>query len=300
MSSEPRVRQAEWTIGRLLSWTTEFLAHKDIEDARLASEILLAHATDNRRIELYTRFDHVPDANAVARFRVLVQRAAAREPVAYLVGQKEFYSLPFTVTPDVLIPRPETETLVEVVIHRCETSNLEHPRLLDIGTGSGCIAVSLLTTLSGATVVASDISPAALDVAKENARRHGVLERATFVEADRLALPDGVVPDGGFDVIMSNPPYIARDEMDGVDATVREYEPHAALTDGSEGLTFYQSMAADAPTMLASDGVVVVEVADGKAQVVSETMCREDSFQPCGTWKDRVGGPDRVLMFTRR
>lgn len=298
MGSEATVNETEWTIGRLLNWTTDYFVRREIADARLSGEILLAHAIDSRRIDLYTRFDQVPDPDAVARFRALIKRAAAREPVAYLVGEKEFFSLPFFVTPAVLIPRPETETLVEVVVHRCRQVGLDAPRLLDVGTGSGCITVSLLKTLPSATAVASDVSAAALNVAGKNAGRHGVADRIALVEADRLALPEEEIPSGGFDVIMSNPPYVSGDEMSGLDATVRNYEPHAALTDGQQGLSFYYGIAADAPRLLASGGAVVVEVADGKAQVVAETMCSKGAFEPAGAWKDRPGGPDRVLMFT--
>ncbi len=189
MSTQPDTNDTEWTIGRLLRWTADFLGQRGVEDARLASEVLLAHAAECRRIDLYTRFDEVLNGARLDQFRGWVKRAAAREPIAYLVGEKEFFSLTFRVTPAVLIPRPETETLVETVLDHCTKAGLTKPRLLDLGTGSGCIAIALLVQLEGATAVATDISPAAITLAKANAERHGVSDRFTAVEADRLGLP---------------------------------------------------------------------------------------------------------------
>lgn len=299
MSAQIDTNETEWTLARLLAWTTEYLTKQGVDEARLASEVLLAHAIGRRRIDLYARFDMVPDGESVARFRSLVKRAAAQEPIAYLVGEKEFFSLAFFVTRDVLIPRPETETLVEAVLDHCRAAKVASPRLLDVGTGCGCIAIAMLKQIEAATVVATDVSAAALDVARRNAERHGVTERFTAVEADRLALPAEVVAGGPFDVIVSNPPYIAVDEMTELDANVRDFEPHVALTDGEDGLAFYRSLRADAKPMLAPDGVIVVEVADGQAQRVIETMCEGGTFVLRGSRNDRVVGTQRVLLFSR-
>ncbi|MGB2985139.1 MAG: peptide chain release factor N(5)-glutamine methyltransferase [Phycisphaerae bacterium] len=299
MSAERETNASEWTIGRLLKWTSDYLARHQVEDARLASEVLLAHAAGCRRINLYTRFDEVLDEARLSRFREWVRRAARREPIAYLVEEKEFFSLPFRVTRDVLIPRPETELLVECVIDHCTKAGLTHPHLLDLGTGSGCIAVTLLVQLKGASAVATDVSSAALEVAGSNAERHGVLDRLTLVEADRLAVPRDVVPDGGFDVVVSNPPYVAADAMDGLDMTVRDYEPSIALSDGQDGLTFYRSMATDAPGLLAPKGVVVVEVGDGQAAAAVEIIETAGGLAHRRTRRDRVVGAQRVLMFSR-
>jgi release factor glutamine methyltransferase len=298
MSSQSEVNETSWTLGRLLSWTSDYLARRGVDDARLAGEILLAHSARCRRIDLYARFDEVLDEPRLSRFRELVRRAAAREPTAYLVEEKEFYSLPLKVTPDVLIPRPETETLVERVIDHCTEAGLPNPWLLDLGTGCGCIVVAALVQIPGAEAVATDVSPAALAVCRENAARHGVSRRLSVVEADRLALPDAVVPDRGFDILMCNPPYVAADMMDRLDVTVRSYEPSLALTDGEDGLSFYRSIASGAPDLLAAHGVVIVEVGDGQAPAVTEVMVASGSFTARGTWKDRVTGHDRVLMFS--
>ncbi|UCE60493.1 MAG: peptide chain release factor N(5)-glutamine methyltransferase [Phycisphaerales bacterium] len=300
MGQHPDTNETEWTIGRLLSWTSDYFAQRDIEDARLSAEVLLSHAAECRRIDLYARFDVPLEAGRLGRFREWVKRAADHEPIAYLVGEKEFFSLPFQVNPDVLIPRPETETVVEALLEHCRHSDLMVPRLLDVGTGSGCIAVSALVQLPNASAVATDCSAAALEVARTNALRHGVLDRLSLVEADRLALPAGVVPAGGFDVLASNPPYVARDAMDGLDAVVRDFEPRGALTDDGDGLSFYRSMAAEAAKLLADDGVVIVEVGDGLTGEVIEAMVSTGTFVHKETLKDRVVGDERVAVFALR
>ncbi|MCH7872232.1 MAG: peptide chain release factor N(5)-glutamine methyltransferase, partial [Planctomycetes bacterium] len=251
-----------------------------------------------RRIELYTRFEQTLAADVLERFRDWVRRAAGGEPIAYLVGEKEFYSLAFALTPAVLIPRPETEVLVQCVIDHCNATAMKSPRLLDLGTGSGCIAVTVATQLSGATIAATDTSCEALELAESNASRHGVSDRVRFMEADRLSIPPDCVPNGGFDVIMSNPPYVPRDAMDALHATVRDFEPHAALTDGGDGLSFYQSIASDAPGLLATGGVVFVEIDDNSASRVIKAVEAPGGLTHRQTWRDRVVGSERVLMFT--
>lgn len=291
-------RSETWTIGRLLSWTSDYLGRHQVVDARLASEVLLAHAAQCRRIDLYTRFDSILEPQRVECFRGWVQRASAHEPIAYLVGEKEFFSLAFKVTPDVLIPRAETETLVESTLDYCRKAGLDRQRLLDVGTGTGCLAIAALAHLPAATAVATDVSPAALAVAQFNADRHGVSDRLTFVEADRLALPAEVVPQGGFDILMCNPPYIPASAMPGLEANVRDHEPSLALTDGADGLSFYRSIAADGPPLLAPDAMVFVEVGDGAAEAVREIMTAAGCLEHRQTRKDRVVGQERVLAFS--
>ena len=268
-----------------------------MDEPRLASEVLLAQAAGKRRIDLYAHFDEVLAPEQVKRFREWIGRAAAHEPIAYLVGEKEFFSLAFTVTPDVLIPRPDTETLVECVIDHCRQVGLERPRLLDLGTGSGCVAVALLCQLPGASAVATDISGEALNVARINAKRHGVCDRLTLAQVNGLALPQGLAPEGGFDVLVSNPPYIAAAEMKHLPPSVREYEPALALTDNQDGLSFYRSIAENGRSLLAPGGVVVVEIGDGMAKQVLETIPRSGTFVHDRTVRDRVVGQERVLMF---
>lgn len=298
MGAQTDANTTHWTIGRLLNWTSDYLTRRGVEDARLASEVLLAHATGCRRIDLYTRFERTVAGAQLDRFRDWVRRAGAGEPIAYIVEEKEFFSLAFRVTPDVLIPRPETEVLVECVLDHCARAGLSQPQLLDIGTGSGCIVVAVLTQLESARAVATDVSPAALAIAKLNAERHGVSDRLALVKADRLALPGEVVPERGFDVLMSNPPYVGVDGMDSLDTMVRKYEPAEALTNGVDGLSFYRSIAESGASLLAPGGVVIVEVADGQAASASEVLERSGAFVHRETRTDRVVGQDRVVVFS--
>jgi len=293
-------RSETWTIGRLLAWTSDYFGRHQVVDARLASEVLLAHAAQCRRIDLYTRFDSMLEPKCVECFRGWVRRASAHEPIAYLVGQKEFFSLSFKVTPDVLIPRAETETLVECVLDHCRKAERTHPRLLDLGTGSGCLAIAALVHLPEATGLATDISTAALEIARLNAVQHGVADRLTLVEADRLALPKGAVPKDGFDVLMCNPPYIPASAMDKLDAAVRDYEPLPALTDGGDGVSFYRTIAVDGAKLLATDGMIFVEIGDGATQAVVEAMTADGSLEHRQTRKDRVVGQERVLAFSMK
>lgn len=296
MSAQPSAEAAPWTYSRLLAWTTDFLNRHEIEDARLASELLLAHAAGCRRIELYTRGDQVPAPEHLEQFREWVKRAAAHEPIAYLVGEKEFFSLAYQVNRDVLIPRAESEILVEWTLDYLAQTATAAPKLLDVGTGSGCIAITLLKHCPTATAMATDVSAAALDVARGNAERHGVLDRMVLVRADRLQLPSDARPDGGFDLLVCNPPYIPESQVPTLDVAVRDYEPHLALTDGGDGLSFYRDLAAGARQWLAEHGAVVVEVADGQADAV-QNLFVGNGWAHRTTRRDRTTGRQRVLAF---
>ena len=229
----------QWTVGRLLAWTAGWLAERGSESPRIDAEVLLAHVRGCQRILLYTAFDEVVAEEPRARFRELVRRRGAGEPVAYLVGGREFFSLPLAVSPAVLVPRPETEGLVVRVIDLCREAAA--PRIVDVGTGSGAIAIAVATHLPRAEVVATDISAAALEVARANAARLGLGERIKFVESDLLAAPE---LGGPWDVIVSNPPYVREDEFAGLPRDVREHEPRAALVAGPRGVEVIVRLAA--------------------------------------------------------
>src|SRR6478736_3662730 len=201
-----------WTVLRLLTWTTDYLKSNGSESPRLDAEVLLAHARGCERIMLYAAFDSIVDDQTRATFRDLVKRRSTGEPVAYLVGSREFYSLSFRVTPAVLIPRPETEFVVVAVLDAVKEGRGRKSDLLiaDVGTGSGAIAVTVAKHEPAAKVVAIDISAAALAIAKENATAHGVGERIDFVEGDLLA---SLPAEPRFAVIASNPPYIGEGEI---------------------------------------------------------------------------------------
>jgi len=285
-----------WTIGNLLTWTRGHLEKSGVEDARLCAELLLAKAMGLKRIELYARFDQAATEAQRSTFRELVKAAAAHQPIAYLIGEKEFYSLPFKVTPDVLIPRPETELLVERALTWCKEHPQERIDLLDIGTGSGCIAIAIAKRCPAVQVVAGDVSAAALRVGEENARRHA-MDRIRFIEADLLNLPADAPTK--FDIILSNPPYVADSQRDSLPANVRDYEPASALFAGPDGLSIYRRFAETVHTRLKVGGLLALEVGLGQAGEVESIMVSKGFLTAAGRFKD-LAGIERVVTFTLR
>lgn len=277
-----------WTIKSLLAWTAKYLTEKGIESPRLEAELLLAHALQCKRIDLIVRYDEEPGEAARAAFRELVRRRAERWPTAYLIGTREFFLLRFEVTPAVLIPRPETETLVLAALEAVK--DRPAPRILDLGTGSGCIAVSLAVKLPAARAVAIDISPDALDVARANAARHGVAERIEFRPGDLFKPVAGET----FDLIVSNPPYISTSELAGLQEEVRDHEPRHALDGGTDGLAFYRRIAAEAPAHLAAGGTAAVEVGWQQAEAVRGIFAAA-GWGTVSSIKD-AGGIARVIV----
>ena len=297
--SQPSANEpSDWTIGRLLEWTRGHFDQRGLAEPRLCAEVLLAFALDIKRIDLYARFEVVPDDQGRSRFREMVRRAADHEPVAYIVGRKEFFSLSFEVTADVLIPRPETELLVECVLDICRTDERDR-HILDVATGSGCIPIAILKHLPDAKATATDISRAALDVAERNVQEHGLSDRLVLLKADRLSLPQDAIPEGGFDILTCNPPYVSSGDVAGLERCVRDHEPRLALTDDADGLSFYRCIADDGPRLLAAGGCVVVEVGAGQASLVLSIFESSGGFQHVATLRDRVEGHDRVLRFVK-
>jgi len=293
----PEVRGSEpWTVARLLNWTREHFAGRGIESPRLCAELLLAHALGCERIHLYTRFEHVPTAEALHTFRDLVREAAAGKPIAYLTGVKEFFSLAFSVSPDVLVPRPETEVLVERTITLVRSADNAALRILDLGTGSGCIAISLAKHLPDACVCASDASPAALAVARANAERHAVAERIEFRPGDLFEpwQAAGGTPPGLFDLIVSNPPYLAEAEAGDLPATVRDYEPRVALFAGADGLSVTREIVAQAPRWLRAGGHLLLETAYNRAAAV-RALFSSSFWGDVVTYRD-AGQHERVVQ----
>lgn len=271
-----------WTVGRLLAWTTDYLTKHGAGSPRLEAEVLLAHARGSRRIELYTAFEEEPTAEVRERFRGLVKQRGAGTPVAYLVGKREFYSLEFEVTPDVLVPRPETELLVVALTDRVKQRGAAGGvRIADVGTGSGVLAVCAAKHVRGARVVAVDASPAALAIAARNAQRHGVADRVEFLEGDLLA---GV--DGPFDYIVSNPPYVTTAELAALDPGVRDHEPRLALDGGPEGTTVIERLLPQAAERLAPGGVLLVEVSPMIAPRVEGLVAQTPGLTLRPTLKD--------------
>lgn len=263
-----------WTIRRLLEWTAAFFVKKGIDPPRLCAEMLLAHVLGTQRIRLYTDFDKVPSAKDLAAFRDLVKRAGEQEPVAYLTGKAPFFSLEIEINRNVLIPRADTETLVEYVVQvaRQDTTFPAEARILDLCTGSGCVALAVASRMKNATVVATDVSTEALDVARKNAQRLGLDGRVTFLQGDLYEALSGSVEDRPFDVIISNPPYIPSGMIDGLDKSVKDYEPRLALDGGEDGMNFHRRIAAGAVDRLSAGGRLVMEIQFDQGRAVSELL----------------------------
>jgi release factor glutamine methyltransferase len=284
-----------WTIGRVLVWTTKHFAEHGIDSPRLDAELLLAAALGKNRLYLYTHYDQpLMDAER-AQYRLYVQRRAKREPVAYILGEREFYGLAFTVTRDVLIPRPETEHLVDAVREWFDANPCEHPQIADVGTGSGAIAVALAVQVPAAALVATDISAQALLVAQQNAARHAVSERIHFVESDLLT---AVVHDGLFHVIAANLPYIAEPERAELMPEVRDHEPTTALFAGVDGLALIRRLIAEAPARLASPGLLALEMGAGQWPAVQQALLDSAVFSAVRAVCD-LQGHKRVALASR-
>ena len=272
-----------WTVARILDATTQHLKKSGSDTPRLDAEILLAQVRGCKRIQLYVDYADPLSDDQRTRMRELVKRRANHEPVAYLVGRREFYSLNFKVTPDVLIPRPETETLVLDLVTTAKP--LESPTILDLGTGSGCIAIAAAHQLPNAQVMAIDQSPHALAVARENAVQHKVADRVRFLEGDLFA---PLEPGTQFDVIASNPPYVADDEMATLPPDVRDHEPASALKAGPKGLDVLQRIIDAAPDWLKPTGVLLLEFSPEQAADLT-ALLENRGFTSVKLLKDAAG-----------
>ena len=281
-------RKEVWTIGKILNWTKQYFEEKGVDSPRLDAEVLLSHILKCDRIHLYVNFDRPLVGEELSSFRQMVKARAQRMPVAYILGEKEFMGHSFRVTPDVLIPRPDTEILVEEAIRLL--AEKEAPRIVDIGTGSGAILLSVLKGTEGSTGVAVDLSPAALAVAKSNGERLGLADRAEFRLGDLYAPVDGL-----FDAILSNPPYIPVRDMEGLAPEVKQ-EPEMALVGGVDGLDFYRRLIDDAPRYLKEGGIVLFEVGIGEAQDVAE-LGKRRGFSAQRILPD-YAGIDRVVVLS--
>jgi len=288
----------DWTIGKLLQWTTDYLKQHGAESPRLEAEVLLAHARGCKRVELYTSFTDPADDSLRTRFRELVKRRAEGVPFAYLVGKREFYSLDFRVTPDVLIPRPETEFLVIALLDLIKARGAsERPiEVADVGTGSGIIACSVAKHAPQVRVTAIDVSPAALAVARENAERIGVSERIEFVESDLFA---AIPAERKFDFIASNPPYVTEAEFAELAKDVREYEPRLALVSGPTGREVIERLVPQAAGRLHAGGSLLLEISPMLQQSVETLLADDGHFEVQPTAKDLAGRP-RVVRARRK
>lgn len=255
---------APWTIRSMAKWMADDFAGRDIDSPRLDAELLLAHGLGCNRMALYLDLDRPLDGVELDSIRELVRRRRSSEPVAYILGEREFVGRSFEVDPSVLIPRPDTETLVDRALGLIEPT--ASARVADVCTGSGCIAVTLAAARPGCHVDATDLSASALAVAGRNAARHGTQDRVTFHEGDLLsALPQGE----RYDLIVCNPPYVTEAQWVELASDVREHEPRLALVGGEDGLDCYRRLAEGLPERLLPGGHVLLEVGQGQAQAVS-------------------------------
>ncbi|QDE69907.1 peptide chain release factor N(5)-glutamine methyltransferase [Myxococcus xanthus] len=260
MSSDP------WTIRRVLTWTTQHFEKRQVDAPRLTAEILLSYVLKLSRVRLYVDLDRPLSKDELGAFRALIERRMAGEPTQYLTGVREFYNRPFKVDARVLIPRPETELLVEAALRMLPKN--APGRALDVCTGSGCIAISLAAERPQATVIATDLSPDACALARENAQALGVADRVTVLQGDLFA----PVPEGErFQVVVSNPPYIASGEIPGLSAEVRR-EPKLALDGGPDGLVAVRRVVTGARQWLEPGGLLAMEIGEDQGPAVLELL----------------------------
>lgn len=283
--------EKQWTVLELIRWGTEFFRQKDVDSPRLTMELLLCHVLGCSRIQLYSDFERPLLKEEREHLRGLVTRRAHHEPLQYITGIAEFYSLSFHVDPNVLIPRPETEHLVDAVISWAKGQPGRPLTCLDIGTGSGCIPITIAKHVETSEWTAVDRSEGALTVAEGNAATHGVIDRFRCLHLNFLT---DIIEDR-FDVITMNPPYIPMSEVPHLQEEVRDFEPHMALTDDANGLSFYERLAQQAEAILLPGGIMAVELGWGQEEQVR-------SIWP-GDWSvttiEDLSGIPRVLLIER-
>jgi release factor glutamine methyltransferase len=290
MPSDPEDR---WTVGRLLNWTRDFLKKKGSESPRLDAEVLLASVLQCDRVRLYTEFEDEVAEKARSSFRELVKRRSEGAPVAYLVGRKEFYSLSFAVSPAVLIPRPASESVVVEALAKLK--GMEGPRCVDVGTGSGCLALACLQHHKTARFVAIDLSPEALAIARGNAAKLELLDRVEFVEGDLL---EPLAEQSPFDLILSNPPYIATAVIPTLEAGVRDFEPHLALDGGPDGLRVVDRLIVQSIPLLKAGGHLILEIGTDQESPVRSLIAARPEFDLAPTIRDAANHP-RVILARR-
>ena len=278
-----------WTIGRILKWTEQYFGTKGVESPRLDAEVLLSHVLKKERIYLYVHFDQPLEAAELAAYKELIKQRVKHVPVAYLLGQKEFMGLTFKVTPATLIPRPDTEILVQAAVERLR--GREKVSFADIGTGSGAICLSVLSFVPGSRAATVDISPEARAVAEENAQSLGLSERIEFFTGDLLE----PIRDRKFTAILSNPPYIPEKDIEGLQEEVRCQEPYGALSGGKDGLDFYRRLCKEAPALLEEGGFMAFEVGMGQARAVAELAEENPLITRSEILKD-LAGIERVVI----
>ena len=290
--------ETQWTIIKLLRWAAPYLKRHDIDSPRATGEILLAHALQCERIDLYLKYDQPLNDEELQAFKSLIQRRVRREPVAYILGMKEFWSLDLEVTRDVLIPRPETECQVEAALKILSGFGLPQPwSVLDLGTGSGAIIIALASEKPGYRYFASDRSIQAIRVAQGNARRHKLDEVIHFFTGDWLT---ALNPNrAAFDMIVSNPPYIPRSVIQGLQPEIHDFEPLEALDGNDDGLECYHKILGAAHRLLTPGGVLLLEIGHDQQDAVRRIALDGGYYDKFDSGKD-YAGYDRVVWMRKK
>jgi release factor glutamine methyltransferase len=282
-----------WTIQKLLNWVTEYLSGKGVDSPRLGAELLLCHALGTTRIELYTQFDKVVPQRQLDALRDLVKRAGLREPVAYLTGRTEFYSIELDISSDCMIPRPETELLVQRAIEFLRSRDGVQ-FVCDLCTGSGCIAVAIAKNFSEARIIATDISAGALEVAARNVAKHNLGARIELLQGDLFEPLVEQLDVTEFDLIVCNPPYVSRAEYETLATNVKDYEPKSALLAGTDGLDVYRRLIDKVDSFLKPRAALMLEIGYAQGPAVREMLEKTGAFSQIKTEKD-PNDNDRVV-----
>ena len=281
-----------WTISSVLKWTIEYFQRLKLDSPRLDAEILLSYALGKSRIYLYSHFDEPLEKLELTSYHEFVDRRSKGEPVAYITGQKEFFTIPFLIENGVLIPRPETEELVAIVTNLLK--DRESVEILDLCTGSGCIALSILKFLPNSKATAIDLSDKAIEISNKNSARLDLQDRIEILKGD---LFEPIDPDKKFDAIVSNPPYIPQKDLENLPIDVKKFEPTLALDGGIDGLDFYRKIANESKNFLAADGFIAVEIGIAQSEKVEEIF-NKAGFNKIDVHKD-LSGIDRVVIARR-
>lgn len=259
------------TVLNAISLSEEYLLKKNVSEARINAELLLADILKCKRLDLYLKFDQPLTNTEIEKYREYLRRRGEHEPLQYILGHTEFYGLEFIVSKDVLIPRPETELLIEKILN--DHSDNSSFSVLDIGTGSGAIPIALIKSNENITATAIDISNDALAIAKENALNHSVLDKIEFKSMD--VFQEDIMGLQRFDVVVSNPPYVKKENYDNLEPELKDYEPQIALTDNADGLRFYKRITSVAKELLNQNGRLYFEISEGQGQDVSRLLKSE-------------------------
>jgi release factor glutamine methyltransferase len=266
--------QEIWTIQKVLNWTLPYFEKHQVPESRLSAELLLSHVLKCKRLDLYLQFDRILTGPELKEYRSFIERRIIHEPVAYILGEKEFMGLNFKLTPDVLIPRPETEILVETALAEIKGREAKSIEVLDVGTGSGAIAISVGHYCRECRVTALDISPAAIEVARQNGEHLGV-DNIKFLVMDALDLQ--VKNDEKYDYLLVNPPYIAERDRKGLHPQISNYEPGIALFSGENGLLFYSGFIPKIPSIIKKGGWIFMEIGYDQKEKIN-ILLKESNF----------------------